>query len=121
MVLAALKAPKIVVVAAALLTAGAGYLVYSYVASDPMEYDFRRLQSERDPNSRVQWVNDRVRLRFRALAGRSYSVQYALELPASAWLKLQDVFGGAGSGLVEVDDPNATQTRFYRIVTPAAP
>jgi len=56
---AALKAPKVVVVTAALLTVGAGYLVYEYVASDPMEYDFRRLQSERDPNSRVQWVNDR--------------------------------------------------------------
>ncbi len=56
---AALKAPKVVVVAAAVLTVFAGWEVYTYVAADPMEYDFRKLQSERDPDSRVQWVNDR--------------------------------------------------------------
>jgi uncharacterized membrane protein YdfJ with MMPL/SSD domain len=56
---AALKAPKLVVVAAIALTALSAWEVYVYVASDPMEYDFRKLQSERDPASRVQWVNDR--------------------------------------------------------------
>ncbi len=56
---AALKAPRFVVVLAAVITALSVWKVYDYVASDPMEYDFRKLQSERDPASRVQWVNDR--------------------------------------------------------------
>ncbi len=55
----ALKAPRLVVALAALLTVVSAWEVYQYVAADPMEYDFRKLQSERDPSSRVKWVNDR--------------------------------------------------------------
>jgi predicted RND superfamily exporter protein len=55
----ALRSPRVVLVASLLLTVASGLLVYQFVASDPMEYDFRKLQSERDPDSRIQWVNDR--------------------------------------------------------------
>jgi len=66
----------------------------------------------------VQWVGDRVRIQFEAGAGRSYSVQYASEMPAQTWFKLQDVFGAGAPGVVGVEDPDPAQTRFYRIVTP---
>jgi len=56
---AALKAPKTVLAVAALLTVFSAFEVYEYIAADPMEYDFRNLQSERGGDSRVQWVNDR--------------------------------------------------------------
>lgn len=56
---AALKAPKTVVAVASVLAVFAAVEVYEYIAADPMEYDFRNLQSERGDDSRVQWVNDR--------------------------------------------------------------
>jgi predicted RND superfamily exporter protein len=52
-----LRAPRAIVVVSALVTVVAGVLVYRFVAADPLEYDFRELQSERDPDSRTVWVN----------------------------------------------------------------
>ncbi|NJK88376.1 MAG: MMPL family transporter [Myxococcales bacterium] len=51
--------PKTVLVGSVAVTVVSVGLVAAAIAANPMEYDFRNLQSERDPNSRVQWVNDR--------------------------------------------------------------
>jgi len=54
-----LRAPRAIVIGAALLTIASTVLVYRFVAADPLEYDFRELQSEHDPDSRTYWVNRR--------------------------------------------------------------
>jgi predicted RND superfamily exporter protein len=55
----ALRAPRGAVIGAALVTLVSSVIVTIAILSDPMEYDYRRLMSEVDPNSRVTWVNDR--------------------------------------------------------------
>jgi predicted RND superfamily exporter protein len=52
-----LRAPRAIVAVAALISVAAAVLVWRFVAADPLEYDFRELQSERDPDSRTVWVN----------------------------------------------------------------
>ncbi len=52
-----LRAPRAIVIGAALVTVASAVLVYRFVEADPLEYDFRELQSERDPDSRTVWVN----------------------------------------------------------------
>jgi hypothetical protein len=64
-----------------------------------------------------------VVIRFTAVAGKTYTVQYKNDLTASQWTKLADVPAGALTAELDVTDPgNAGEAkRFYRIVTPAAP
>ena len=51
--------PRVVVVGSAVLAGLSAVAVYIAVTGNPMEYDFRNLQSQRPPDSRTQWVNDR--------------------------------------------------------------
>ncbi len=55
----ALGAPRTVLVTSLALTVASLALVVLAVLDNPMEYDFRNLQSKRPPSSRTQWVNDR--------------------------------------------------------------
>lgn len=55
----AVATPGKVLVASGGLAAVSGVLVVWAVLSNPMEYDFRNLQSTRTADSRTQWVNDR--------------------------------------------------------------
>lgn len=52
----ALGSPKIVLATSLVLTVAAGGLVAWAIAEDPLEYDFRNLRSERDPDSDVEYV-----------------------------------------------------------------
>jgi len=61
-------------------------------------------------------------LRFGAVGGKTYTLQFRDSLGAGSWLKLADVPAPAVTGTLEVVDPNAgSSTRFYRIVTPTQP
>lgn len=55
----ALRSPRATVVGALALTALSAVVAVQWVRDDPMEYDYRRLQSKRDPDSRIRWVNER--------------------------------------------------------------
>ena len=52
----ALGSPRAVLVVSLLLSLGAAGLVAWAVVSDPLEYDYRRLRSDRDPGSDVEYV-----------------------------------------------------------------
>ena len=66
---------------------------------------------------------DGVHLRFGAVAGRSYSVQYRDVVQGDPWNRLTDIAPQAADHAVEVVDPvtGGTGTRFYRLMTPRAP
>jgi predicted RND superfamily exporter protein len=57
----ALRKPRLVLVLGALTTVIAIGLTARFIANGPIEYDFRKLISIRDPDNRIQWVNDRQR------------------------------------------------------------
>ena len=64
-----------------------------------------------------------LHIRFVAVAGRTYTVQYRDALDAGAWAKLTDVPSQSVTQTVDVTDSlvsNST-TRYYRIVTPQQP
>jgi len=64
-----------------------------------------------------------VRVRFQAVAGRSYSLLYREAMGSGSWLRLRDVPPPDSSQVVEVPDDSADSqtTRYYRIVTPMQP
>ncbi len=64
-----------------------------------------------------------VTVRFIAVAGRSYTVQFAEDLRADSWQKLQDVAAQLSTSPIEVTDANALAAgaRYYRVVTPQQP
>jgi len=51
--------PRAVLVGAGIATALSCVAIGFAVSRNPLEFDFRKLQSTRDPDSKVQWVNDR--------------------------------------------------------------
>ncbi|MEL6183002.1 MAG: MMPL family transporter [Myxococcota bacterium] len=55
----AVRAPRTVAGASVLLALFSAVIVYLAIRANPMEYDFRNLQSQRPAESRTQWVNDR--------------------------------------------------------------
>jgi hypothetical protein len=58
-----------------------------------------------------------VTLRFNAVAGRSYRIEFSDALTAPNWQSVQDFPSVATSGQLEVTDPAGNvQTRFYRLV-----
>jgi hypothetical protein len=61
-------------------------------------------------------------VRFTAMAGKSYTVQYRASLMTGTWMKLGDIAAGA-SRVVDLPDPagSAAGTRIYRVVTPLQP
>jgi hypothetical protein len=80
-----------------------------------------------DPASRlriesIMGLAEEALLRFQAVAGRSYTVQYADTLEGG-WRKLMDVEPQGETVDLELSDPGqaARTSRYYRLVTPRAP
>jgi hypothetical protein len=61
-----------------------------------------------------------ARIRFRVVAGKSYSVLHRAAAASGPWQKLVDLPVQAQSVEIEVTDPGAGTAgeRFYRVVTP---
>jgi hypothetical protein len=61
-------------------------------------------------------------VRFTAMDGKSYTVQYRTSLTTGTWMKLGDVAAGT-TRILDLPDPAATSTpmRIYRVVTPQQP
>lgn len=60
-----------------------------------------------------------VRLEFRALGNRSYSVLYKTSLDSAEWQNLQNIPATNIDRTITIDDaPAAPENRFYRILTP---
>jgi hypothetical protein len=67
-------------------------------------------------------ASDEVMLRFHAVAGCSYSVQWRSDLAGGAWLKVSDVPASAADQEVAVPHTApGVGSRFYRLVCPAQP
>lgn len=82
----------------------------------------------RDPNSglkieSVQISGNTVFLRFVAVAGKSYTLQYRDSMDSAAWQKLQDIPAKPNVALIVISDtlPDQSTARFYRLVTPIVP
>lgn len=62
-------------------------------------------------------------VRFTAIAGKTYTVQYKAQLSDATWLKLIDVPAQGANVELDVTDPSATGQlqRFYRVITPQQP
>ncbi|MCI0743849.1 MAG: lamin tail domain-containing protein [Verrucomicrobia subdivision 3 bacterium] len=58
-----------------------------------------------------------VLLRFNAVSGKSYRVEYRDSLSTGAWQVLQNVPAGA-TRLVEINDPAGGASRYYRLRSP---
>ena len=63
---------------------------------------------------------DGIRLKFRAVAGRSYKIQYCESLAGSPWNTLTNVAPQLRDDTVEIPEtwPAGTAGRFYRLSTP---
>jgi hypothetical protein len=68
-------------------------------------------------------ANGQFVLRFLAVAGKTYTVQYRDSLGGGEWLRLANLGPAANTSLLSLGDPAAFQsaTRYYRVVTPALP
>lgn len=65
-----------------------------------------------------------IKIRFEAVAGKSYTIQYRDALSGSGWLKVQDIPRQPFARVVEASDDSAGKSsfsRYYRIVTPQQP
>jgi len=62
-----------------------------------------------------------VKIGFRAIAGRTYSVLYSNDLTKSNWTELARASAEATDRSVEIVDSLTPGTRFYQLVTPAVP
>ncbi|MCI0537573.1 MAG: lamin tail domain-containing protein, partial [Verrucomicrobiales bacterium] len=62
-------------------------------------------------------------IRFAAVLGKTYSIQYLDSLPNAAWQKHSDIWANAETRMVEVPvEPGRGEAgRYFRVVTPAAP
>ena len=66
-------------------------------------------------------VGAAARLRFTALANKTYTILATPALGESPWQRLADVAATASNGTVDIFDPFDTGNRFYRLVTPREP
>lgn len=80
-----------------------------------------------DPQSassflRIQRVSTEsgAQVHFNTGAGKTYSVQYTDDLASPVWRRLTDLAASPTGGATSISDPDATATRFYRLVTPRA-
>lgn len=62
-----------------------------------------------------------VRVRFPAVAGKSYSLLYRDSLQPGGWIKLKDFDPIAANGIQEWVDSASSAARYYRLATPKAP
>ena len=80
-----------------------------------------------DPTSVLRAVVAKVangwKITFTAQSRKSYTVQYKNALPAATWTNLQTVAEQPGVRTIDITDTSAGAqgTRFYRVITPAAP
>ncbi len=60
---------------------------------------------------------------FQAVSNRSYTLQYRDSLSAGTWNNLTNIAAQPATGLIQVQDSSATNaaSRYYRMITPAAP
>jgi hypothetical protein len=67
----------------------------------------------------IQPGSSGVLLRFQAVGGRSYTVEYTEDLRSGQWTSLAD-FMPSADGPIKVGDPGSTgsDARYYRIVSP---
>jgi hypothetical protein len=65
----------------------------------------------------------RPQISFTAMPGISYTLQYADNVIAGLWHKLNDVPAGSATRIIMLNDPGAAAMpiRFYRVVTPIQP
>jgi len=63
---------------------------------------------------------DGIHLKFQAVAGRSYKIQYCESLPGNQWNTLTNVAPELKDNTVEIPEtwPAGTAVRFYRLSTP---
>ena len=66
----------------------------------------------------VRWAGDEFRLRFAALAGRSYVVETRLDLETGAWTNFFATNSLPGPQLIELPVATNGAQHFYRLVTP---
>jgi len=68
-------------------------------------------------------VNASARLRFNAVAGKTYTILYRDNVDSGLWIGLTNVPAQPFTTEIETADPGAseTRTRFYRLVTPRRP
>jgi hypothetical protein len=88
--------------------------------------EFRAGTDPRNPGSNLNLTATLngavVELRFTAIAGRSYTIQYCTSLPAGgAWQKLADVNAQGSTQIRLIPDNHAGGQKFYRLVTPTQP
>ncbi|HTG43133.1 MAG TPA: lamin tail domain-containing protein, partial [Verrucomicrobiae bacterium] len=69
----------------------------------------------------IRLSGSQVLLRFKAVAGKTYSVLFRAALSTGVWTKLQNVAAPSVTGTVELPDQRGATQRFYRLVTPAVP
>jgi hypothetical protein len=67
--------------------------------------------------------NGSLMIRFQAVSGKSYSVQYRDSILDGVWRKFADIAPVANNRLLELADTpsSGTSVRFYRLVTPGPP
>jgi hypothetical protein len=61
------------------------------------------------------------RLRFRAEAGKSYSLFYRDSFARGSWLKLTDVASSPSAQTIEIPDALPASVRYYQVATPQQP
>jgi hypothetical protein len=93
--------------------------------------NLQEFQSGTDPRSAASYLkvesitssSGAIKIRFLAIAGKTYSIQYREEIGADRWQKLLDVPAQLSTTEMEVIDATANPgfDRFYRIATPRAP
>jgi hypothetical protein len=60
-------------------------------------------------------------IRFGAVAGKTYTIQYRTDLENSAWTKLTDIPARSANGTEQITDTLFGSGRYYRVVTPQQP
>jgi hypothetical protein len=84
--------------------------------------EYRAGTDPRDPASALRLAvapgADGVRLRFVAVPDKSYTVLYRERLATGAWQVLRSVLPQAEPSVIELTEPAAATTRFYRVQTP---
>jgi len=68
-------------------------------------------------------ANAATKLRFNAVAGKTYTILYRDSVDGGFWIGLTNVPAQPFTGEIEIADPDGStaRTRFYRLVTPSQP
>jgi hypothetical protein len=68
----------------------------------------------------ISAVSAATRIRFNAVAGKTYTILYRDDVATGTWQKLADVPDQGATGEIEITDSGAgtVAARFYRLVTP---